>query len=47
MKPAKEMIVINVHTNKQNAETTMGTDVFVKINITKKATFAHLVCTSY
>jgi hypothetical protein len=41
------MIAINAQTNKQNAETTIGTDVFAKINITKKAIFAHLVCTSF
>ena len=38
------MIAINAQTNKQNAETTMGTDVFVKMHTTKMATIAHLVC---
>ena len=47
MKPAKQVIATNAQIYKQNAETTMGTDVFVKINITKKEKIAHLVCNSF
>lgn len=43
MQPANLVIAINVATHKQNADTTMGTDVFVKIHITKMAALAQLV----
>ena len=43
MTHARQVITINAKINKQNAETTMGTDVFVKIHITKIATLAQFV----
>lgn len=44
MEPVTQMIAINAQTNMPNAVTTMGTDVFVAIHITKKAATAYLVC---